>query len=263
MSDTATTPPPYHTPGRPPSRRTSPSPAARPPSTGTWPCRRRRADPLHGRRRPHRPRRPDDRRRPVHALRRVPGVRPGIVSPTTLGGTPFSMHVEVPDVDAVYARVVADGAPRRPEPHDEAYGARSFDMIDPFGHRWMIQTPIATPTIEEIQVASDGFTITAAPTEPVASAPSRSATSRSARPTPTCRAQFYGALFSLGDRARGKRRRVYARRQHEATRSCGWRPGPPPRRRGTTSETRTRPSSTSRVRRARIAWYAARRPHRR
>ena len=32
-------------------------------------------------------------------------------------------------------------------PHDEAYGARSFAMVDPFGHRWMIQTPIATPTI--------------------------------------------------------------------------------------------------------------------
>ena len=28
-----------------------------------------------------------------------------VVSPTTLGGTPFSMHVEVPDVDAVYERV--------------------------------------------------------------------------------------------------------------------------------------------------------------
>ncbi|HEU4840204.1 MAG TPA: VOC family protein, partial [Ilumatobacteraceae bacterium] len=49
-----------------------------------------------------------------------------VVSPTTLGGTPFSMHLEVPDVDAVHARVAADGRARvgRP-PHDEAYGARS------------------------------------------------------------------------------------------------------------------------------------------
>ena len=62
-----------------------------------------------------------------------PEFGPGIVSPTTLGGTPFSMHVEVPDVDAVYARVVADGrAQVGREPHDEAYGARSFDMIDPY-----------------------------------------------------------------------------------------------------------------------------------
>jgi len=84
-----------------------------------------------------------------------------VVSPTTLGGTPFSMHLEVPDVDAVYERVVADGRSRigRP-PHDEAYGARSFDVIDPFGHRWMIQTPTGAPTIEEIESQMEGYSIT-------------------------------------------------------------------------------------------------------
>jgi PhnB protein len=58
-----------------------------------------------------------------------------VVAPTTLGGTPFSMHLEVPDVDAVHERVVRAGDARvgRP-PHDEPYGARSFDMVDPFGH---------------------------------------------------------------------------------------------------------------------------------
>jgi PhnB protein len=91
-----------------------------------------------------------------------PEVGVGVVSPTTLGGTPMSMHLEVPDVDAVYARVVADGAGRigRP-PHDEAYGARSFDVIDPFGHRWMIQTPIGDPTVAEIEEQMEGYTITA------------------------------------------------------------------------------------------------------
>lgn len=85
----------------------------------------------------------------------------GVVSPTTLGGTPMTMHVVVPDVDAVYARVRADGRARigRP-PHDEPYGARTFDMIDPFGHRWMIQTPIGTPTIAEIEAQMEGYTIT-------------------------------------------------------------------------------------------------------
>ena len=76
-------------------------------------ARRRRADPLHRRRRPHRPRRADDRRGPRSccptSTRRSAS---GVVSPTTLGGTPFSMHVEVPDVDAVYERVVADGRGR-------------------------------------------------------------------------------------------------------------------------------------------------------
>jgi uncharacterized glyoxalase superfamily protein PhnB len=124
-----------------------------------------------------------------------PDFGPGIVSPTTLGGTPFSMHVEVPDVDAVHARVTADGRSRvGREPHDEAYGARSFDMVDPFGHRWMIQTPIATPTIEEVQAASDGFTITA-PAEAAASAPVEIGYVTFGSPDTRVAAEFYGALF--------------------------------------------------------------------
>ena len=62
-------------------------------------------------------------------------------------------------------------------PHDEAYGARTFDMVDPFGHRWMIQTPIADPSIEEIEAGMEGYTITAAPDRPPpAGRRSRSAT---------------------------------------------------------------------------------------
>lgn len=83
-----------------------------------------------------------------------------VVSPTTLGGTPTTLHVEVPDVDAVYARVVAAGARAAGAPRDEAYGARSFSMLDPFGHRWMIQTPTGSPTVEEIQQQTTGYTIT-------------------------------------------------------------------------------------------------------
>ena len=78
-----------------------------------------------------------------------------VLSPTTLGGTPTTLHVEVADVDAVYARVVAAGARVPAPPKDEAYGARSFTMIDPFGHRWMIQTPTG-----EMQDQVEGYTIT-------------------------------------------------------------------------------------------------------
>ncbi len=80
-----------------------------------------------------------------------------VVSPTTLGGTPTTLHVEVADVDAVYDRVVAAGARVPAPPKDEAYGARSFTMIDPFGHRWMIQTPAG-----EMQDQVEGYTITRA-----------------------------------------------------------------------------------------------------
>jgi hypothetical protein len=34
-------------------------------------------------------------------------------------------------------------------------------MIDPFGHRWMIQTPIAEPTLHELRSSVEGYTITA------------------------------------------------------------------------------------------------------
>ena len=80
-----------------------------------------------------------------------------VVSPTTLGGTSMTLHVEVPDVDAVYERVAAAGARVPAPPKDEAYGARSFTMIDPFGHRWMIQTPSG-----EMQDHVEGYTITRA-----------------------------------------------------------------------------------------------------
>ncbi|CAN5791621.1 MAG: VOC family protein [Ilumatobacteraceae bacterium] len=83
-----------------------------------------------------------------------------VVSPTTLGGTPTTLHVTVPDVDATYERVTAGGARIAHPPKDEAYGFRGFSMVDPFGHRWMIQTPTGNPSLEEIQDQVDDYTIT-------------------------------------------------------------------------------------------------------
>jgi uncharacterized glyoxalase superfamily protein PhnB len=128
-----------------------------------------------------------------------PEVGPGVLAPTTLGGTPFAMHVAVPDVDAVHDRVAADGRSRigRP-PHDEPYGARTFDMVDPFGHRWMIQTPIASPSVAEIEADMAGFSITAAPPAPspaVPTAPVEVGYLTFATPDTAVAARFYGALF--------------------------------------------------------------------
>ena len=84
-------------------------------------------------------------------------------APTSVGGTPVTLHLEVPDVDATYERVVAAGGRAAGEPADQAYGSRSFSMLDPFGHRWMVQTPIATPSLEELQERVQGYTVTARP----------------------------------------------------------------------------------------------------
>jgi PhnB protein len=88
-----------------------------------------------------------------------------VVSPRELGGTPVTLHLVVPDVDAVYTRAAEHGGRAAGEPEDKSYGARSFSMLDPFGHRWMVQTPVGSPTIEQVQADTTGYTITT-PEEP-------------------------------------------------------------------------------------------------
>jgi PhnB protein len=82
------------------------------------------------------------------------------VAPTTLGGTAVTMNLNVNDVDEVWRRAIARGADGRRPPADQPYGDRSCTFVDPFGHRWMVQTTISNPTIAEIGDAMDGFTVT-------------------------------------------------------------------------------------------------------
>jgi uncharacterized glyoxalase superfamily protein PhnB len=90
----------------------------------------------------------------------------GVIAPQP-GGSAFSLHVQMPDADAVHAAAVAAGATSLSEPADQAYGARSCTIIDPFGHRWMVQTPIAHPTLDEVNAAMEWFTATAPPDDDV------------------------------------------------------------------------------------------------
>jgi PhnB protein len=83
-----------------------------------------------------------------------------VVSPLELGGTTTTLHLTVPDVDAVFTRAAAAGAAIEREPTDQPYGLRSMTLRDPFGHRWMVGTPIGSPTTEEVQAATPDFTIT-------------------------------------------------------------------------------------------------------
>ena len=65
----------------------------------------------------------------------------GVRSPSTLGGTGTALHLEVADVDALYARAVAAGATAVGEPADQPHGARHGTLVDPYGHRWMLSQP--------------------------------------------------------------------------------------------------------------------------
>jgi uncharacterized glyoxalase superfamily protein PhnB len=68
----------------------------------------------------------------------------GLVGPLARGGVSTTLHLEVPDVDAVTDRATAAGAVLEREPADAPYGRTSV-VRDPAGHRWMLQTPVAAP----------------------------------------------------------------------------------------------------------------------
>lgn len=73
------------------------------------------------------------------------------LSPKTLGGSGSTTLIYVPDVDAVVARAVAEGAQVTMPVADQFWGDRSGAIIDPFGHRWMISTHREDPSPEEIE----------------------------------------------------------------------------------------------------------------
>ena len=85
-----------------------------------------------------------------------------VVSPTTLGGTPVALHLEVGDVDVVHAQAVAAGATTVREPADQFHGNRNAVIRDPFGHRWMISTPVEAVSEETMseRALADGFETT-------------------------------------------------------------------------------------------------------
>ena len=62
----------------------------------------------------------------------------GFVAPS--GGASVSLMLAVDDADAVRQRAVAAGANGDREPYD-AYGGRNAWIVDPFGHRWGLQSP--------------------------------------------------------------------------------------------------------------------------
>jgi uncharacterized glyoxalase superfamily protein PhnB len=67
----------------------------------------------------------------------------GVVAPPSdpSAGVTFSIHASVADVDALTRRAVDAGAVLEREPADHPYG-RNAVIRDPFGHRWMLSSPV-------------------------------------------------------------------------------------------------------------------------
>jgi uncharacterized glyoxalase superfamily protein PhnB len=77
----------------------------------------------------------------------------GNSAPTSLKGTPVTLHLNVGDVDAVTARAVKAGARVIMPVADMFWGDRYGVIEDPFGHRWSIATHQRDVTPKEIQAA--------------------------------------------------------------------------------------------------------------
>lgn len=75
----------------------------------------------------------------------------GLRAPESVGGTPASVFLYVPDVDAVFARARAAGATAHGEPTDMFWGDRFASLRDPFGHEWSIATHVEDVSPEEMQ----------------------------------------------------------------------------------------------------------------
>jgi len=73
----------------------------------------------------------------------------GLVASDAANGTPFSLALYVPDMDAVTAAAEAAGATIRERPSTFVSGDRFASVLDPFGVRWSIMTRVEDLSYEE------------------------------------------------------------------------------------------------------------------
>lgn len=98
----------------------------------------------------------------VHALLRlgdaviaVKDADEGDPAPSSLGGSPVIMALDVSDADAVAEAMLRGGATVVYPVADQHYGQRGGRLADPFGHLWMISQTIEDLTPEQIQQRTD------------------------------------------------------------------------------------------------------------
>jgi PhnB protein len=71
-----------------------------------------------------------------------PTMGQGHVSAASIGASPVSLYVYLPDVDRVIQRAAAEGAKILKPVQDQFYGDRTGFIQDPFGHLWGVATHI-------------------------------------------------------------------------------------------------------------------------
>ncbi|MBL8541288.1 MAG: VOC family protein, partial [Betaproteobacteria bacterium] len=78
----------------------------------------------------------------------------GALGPKARGGASVTIHLQVPDVDAMFAKAVAAGATVTMPVADMFWGDRYGQIVDPFGHSWAIATHVRDVGMEELKDAA-------------------------------------------------------------------------------------------------------------
>lgn len=73
------------------------------------------------------------------------------LSPASLKGTTFLLHLYVEDVDVAFKKAIDAGCVVEKPVEDQFYGDRSGGVRDPFGHRWFLSTHKEDLTREQIK----------------------------------------------------------------------------------------------------------------
>ena len=71
--------------------------------------------------------------------------------PDRFGGSPVTLHLYVPDVDATTQQATSAGGNVVRPVADQFYGDRTAGVVDPFGHRWYLATHVRDVSTEELQ----------------------------------------------------------------------------------------------------------------
>jgi PhnB protein len=80
-----------------------------------------------------------------------PSMGTGHSSAATIGASPVSLYVYLPDVDQVIQRATAEGAKILKPVQTQFYGDRNGFIQDPFGHLWGIATHVEDVSPKEME----------------------------------------------------------------------------------------------------------------
>jgi PhnB protein len=75
-------------------------------------------------------------------------------TPHKLGGTPVTLHLDLPDVDATWQQAVAAGARVVMPLAEQFWGDRYGQLEDPFGHAWSLATRKKVASQDELDAGA-------------------------------------------------------------------------------------------------------------